>query len=241
MYFQTSSYRHQNGEVMLLTASDSIYDDAERPIGWKEKWTIQGQLQGPAATLSLLAADLEARYRQPITFAGLFYDNAAVTHHYWLASRTLGGIKVVAPPGYPDGSRVQFVNARDYTISLEAEFVSERQRNVIAFTETIQQIGDGGQRLVALETRNSNPVIQRTSKRSPVQLVQSGSITGRWHYERPPASLFPANTSSPESRFQQHTPQYRNGTYTNYRVDYSYMIVLPYVVTYLPNFFPRNR
>lgn len=240
MFFRYGNYAHPSNEVNLTTVRDNIYDDARRPIGYKERWTIVGQLQANTPALVAAAqANLDIQYTQRAQVAGLFFDDGSSTPHFWNAGATLGGIRVVTPPGYPDGTRIQFVNARDYVIMLEAEFFSLAVNNTIAFTETIDFLGDGGARIVMIETRNSIPQIQQVSQATGVVLVQSGSAMGRFFYPPRPAPLFPQYLNSPDTKRNKKDPSYIRDTYINYPISWSYTMLLPVNTDIQPHYYPR--
>lgn len=230
VFFQFGSYLHAVGEVELITSSRTLYDAADRPYGMVERWDIKGQLQASTpAALSALANTMLAVYSVPAGQAGLFITAGLPSHNYWIAANTLSGIRVVAPPGFPDGSRIQFVNARDYLISLEAEFPHPAGHNLIEFHESLQLIGTGGARLVALELRRGKPVIQQVSEFTPVILIQSGGAVGRFRYpyEAVPTPLFPAYLNGPDAKPMKDGARYRGNTYTDWPLRWDYTMVLP--------------
>lgn len=242
MYFRFGNYAHADGEVNLTTNRENIYDDARRPIGYRERWTLQGQLQASTPALVSAAQNrLDLAYTQKPVTAGLYFTGGTASPHVWNARNTLGGIRVVTPPGFPDGTRIQFVNARDYVIVLEAEFFSLTINNVIAYTESIEFIGDGGPRLVMIETRNSYPQIQQVSAATGVILVQSGSATGRFYYPQRMAPLLPAYVNGPDTKRGKKDPTLTRDVYTNYQVSWSYTMLLPSDIEASPNYYPRNR
>lgn len=239
MYFRFGSYIHAANEVNLTTTRESIYDDARRPIGYKERWTIQGQLQASTPALVNQAQYfLDVGYTQRAAIAGLYFDDGTATANFWNATLTLGGIRVVTPPGYPDGTRIQFVNARDYVIVLEAEFFGLNPNNTIAFTETIEFIGEGGPRIVMIETRNSYPQLQQVSQATGVVVVQSGSATGRFYYPRRPQPLFPQYLNSPENKYSKKDPSLTYQYYTNFPISWSYTMYLPQAIDSNPHYYP---
>lgn len=241
MYFRFGNYVHANNEVNLTTQRENIYDDARRPIGYRERWTLQGQLQqSTPALVSAAQGALEIGYTQRASSAGLYFDDGTPTPHYINANNTFGGIMVVTPPGFPDGTRIQFVNARDYVIVLESEVYSRNSYNIIAYTESIEIMGEGGPRIVMIETRNTTPQLQQVSAATGVTVVQSGSATGRFFYPPRQTPLFPQYVNSPETRRGKKDPQLMFDRYTNYQVTWSYTMLIPFRVDAQPFFYPRN-
>lgn len=241
MYFRFGSYIHPPGEVNLTTNRESIYDDAQRPIGYLERWMIQGQLQASTpGQIAVLQRALDIGYSQRAASAGLYFDNGAATPHFLNANTTYGGIRVVSPPGFPDGTRIQFVNARDYIITLEAEIYSNQSRNIISYTESVEFLGDAGPRLVMIETRNSQPQIQQVSQATGMIVVQTGSAMGRFYYPPRQTPLFPPYVNGPDTRRGKTAPTLRYDRYTNYGVSWSYTMLLPVPVDGQPFFYPRN-
>lgn len=221
-----SLYIHAEAEVEFTEHRETLRDDAERVIGWIVRWNLLGHIQaeGPAA-ISVVQAALRTAYCNPqgVAYAGLFHNGGA-TDHIWFSQDTISGIKVVAPPGYPHGSRIEFVNDRTYLISLEAEFINPYARSLIAYTESVTQQGGGGQRVVALETRYDYPVLQRTSRYSPIRIVQSGAATGRFAYPGFPDPIFPDYLNDPDTVKVRIAPRLRGNSYERFDIQWSYVM-----------------
>jgi hypothetical protein len=245
MYFDFGGiYVHSTAEVEFTTSRQTLRDDAERVIGWTERWNLVGHLQasGPTA-IATAAASLDAAYNNGYmpAYAGLFISAGVPSNNYWLASNTISGIKVVAPPGYPAGTRLEFVNDRTYVVSLEAEFINFQARNIVAYTETISQQGNGGQRLVALETRYDLPVIQKVSRATPVRLVQQGMAVGRFGWPIPPDPILPDYLNDAETSVVRTGPRLRGTNYENYQVQWSYVMNIAQIpAPAYPNKWPAN-
>ena len=144
--------------------------------------------------------------------------------HHWLASNTISGIKVVAPPGFPQGTRLEFVNDRTYVVSLEAEFVNFSAKNLVAFTETISQQGGGGQRLVTLETRYDLPVVQRVSRYTPIRLVQQGMAVGAVRLAELSGSGVAGLPERCRDTIMRSGPHLRGVNYENYQIQWTYVM-----------------
>lgn len=237
-------YTHAVAEVEFTESRTTLRDDAERIIGWTVQWNLLGHIQadGPA-NISLYQMALRQAYCNPtgVAFAGLYISPGVPSDHFWLSQDTISGIKVVAPPGYPQGTRIEFVNDRTYVITLEAEFINPYARQLLAYTESVSQQGGGGQRVVALETRYDMPVLQRTSRYSPIRIVQQGAATGRFGYPNFPDPLFPDYLNDPDTIKHRMAPRLRGNTYERFEIQWSYVMnvaQLPGPVS--PNEWPRN-
>lgn len=237
-------YTHPVAEVEFTSSRQTMYDDAERPIGWLERWNLTGHLNySTPATISAAQTALRAAYENPVgvSYAGLYISAGVPTDHYWLAQNTISGIKVVSPPGYPNGTRIEFVNDRTYVISLEAEFINTSARNIIAWQESISQQGGGGQRVVAIETRYGLPVIQRTSRFSPVRLVQQGSAVGRFDYPPIPSPILPEYENEPDRMITRVAPRLRGNRYERYEVQWSFVMNIAQIPGIaIPNRWPKQ-
>lgn len=245
MYFDYGGiYVHADNEVEFTTSRRVLRDDAERVIGWVERWDILGHLyaSGPTA-ISTAATALQAGYNNGYmpSYAGLMISAGVPSHNYWLASNTISGIKVVAPPGFPQGTRLEFVNDRTYVVSLEAEFVNFSAKNLVAFTETISQQGGGGQRLVTLETRYDLPVVQRVSRYTPIRLVQQGMAVGRFGWPSYPDPVLPDYLNDAETTIMRSGPHLRGVNYENYQIQWTYVMNVAQVPgPAYPNKWPAN-
>lgn len=242
MYFKLGQYRHPTGELSLISHRETTKDQAGRPVMFTDRWQLMGQLQYPTATLLAAQAGLQAAYRDEnvrlTPFAGLYYDTGLPTAYYWNAFNTIGGIRCVSGPNFPRGDSQQWVNARDYEITLEADFPANLQSNTVEWHETVTIKGGGGARIVGIENRYGPPVIQKVSRATPVVYMQEGSATGRYRYPLPPVAIAPAYLNSPDCDFQAVTPNLNiagaYGTQTDWKITWRYVMILPQFIPATP-------
>jgi len=234
VFFRMGNYRHAVAELELISTRQTTKDQAGRPVFYTDRWQLAGQLQAEGALLLLAQDALMRAYREEVvkncSLAGLYYDSGIATVYNWNAFNTIGGFRVVSGPDFQRGDGQQWVNCRDYTIVLEADFPALMASNTMEWRESLTITGGGGQRLVGVETRYGRPIIQRTSRWSPVMYNQEGRALGRYFYPKPPPAIFRGDMNSPNCRGRKVTPNLNvagaYGTQTDWEITWSYEMIL---------------
>lgn len=234
MYFRIGQYQHPVSELQLVSSRETTKDQAGRPIMFTDRWQLRGQLQYEGTALLTAQNALMYAYRDDnvrlCTIAGLYYDSGLPTVYVWNAFNTLGGFRVVSGPNFPRGDSQQWVNCRDYEITLEADFPAQLSSNTVEWHEVVTIQGGGGQRLVGIENRYGLPVIQRVSRYTPVTYIQKGQAKGRYRYPNPPVSIAPQFINSPQCSVNLQTPNLQiagaYGTQTDWVIDWTYVMIL---------------
>lgn len=248
MYFRLGTrYTHQEGELTVRNAWEIHRDDADRAYAVTQKWTLAGELiTTDSATLLTQIYNLEQAYNPrmmaTVGFAGLFFNSTTPSHIYWNAPATISGIKMTGGIRYPIAGSVQHLTCRNYEIDLEAMFEIPGASPLISFNERLEWRGNGGPRIACLETRNTDPVFQQVSAKTPVMLMQTGQCTGRRSYAESyiPNPLFPQYLQNPDDALTYEDPKpTQRGLYTNFTVKWAYQFILPRRVRALPHYYPR--
>ncbi len=249
MFFRlgTSDTRSE-GEIVIRSQWDIHRDDAERPYSITEKWTLMGELidttsAGLLAKIEVLETNYNPALMSRIPFAGLYFTTNSPSHLYWDASASISGIEMTGGIRYPNAGGVQHLISRNYEIDLQAQFEIAGTSKLIGYQERISWKGNGGPRIAAIETRNTNPVFQQVSAKTACMLVQAGSATGRFDYPMgavPPA-LYPTYLQNPEEAIDFDAPKmYPRGTYHDFTVRWNYMHIMPVRTSARPNFYPKG-
>src|SRR5262245_3127403 len=122
MYLKYGAYQHAANEASVVISKQGLFSEAGIARGVRERWTIQGRLQAADPTsLSAAIAALEAAYRLQGQDAGFYFDNGQASSHVLRSAGTVGGVRVVVPPSFPQGQGAEYSTFRSYTIVLEAE------------------------------------------------------------------------------------------------------------------------
>jgi hypothetical protein len=249
VYFKLGNiHTHPTGEVLITHTRDILRDESDRPYATTERWKLRGEIiAADASALSTAVNVLNTKYNPAIVaaqpYAGLFYDSGTASHLYWQSAASTSGIKLVDGIHHPQGGGVQHLLSRFYECTLEATFEIYGTSKLIGYAERLEWKGNGGRRIAGIETRNTEPVFQIVSQRTPVMLVQSGHATGRFSYPEGavPRPLYPDYLQNPEDSWAYDPPKRtQRGILTDYTVRWTYNFILPKRLRVLPHFYPRG-
>jgi hypothetical protein len=191
----------------------------------RERWDIQGRLQAAdQATLSAAITALETAYSVPGQDVGFYFDDGAPTTHLIRSADTIGGVRVVVPPGYPQGKGAEYSTFRGYAIALEAELADDRA-GLLNWHETLGFKG-GGPQFGFLEPINGLPQKQLLKQFTTFRATQSGEAVGYLGYPSPAAPIWPEAEHINQREIRYELPR-RSGppasaSYTQFKVTWSY-------------------
>lgn len=216
------SYAHDFGEVSVVIERSTEY--AARGVYKRvETWSIEGRKVGSSASdLTTKLTAMEAAYAFNSRDVLLIDENGGQTVHRIASAATLGGVQVVQPPSYPDGSGAQYATFRDYTIVLRAEFLITTGviAGVVEYQESVSLSGGGPVRVV-LELDEGDPVEQIVRDRTAYQATQSGSLRSLIANPTPPKPLWPDKLQG-NPRIVRGTPDETNGVAVVFPLSWSY-------------------
>lgn len=237
MYYRHGNYTHGLNEVEVVAAIDHVRNEADEIIAVRHRYSLRGTLLASGPSYITAAVNLlKTAYSLPVARSGLFLADGSTPTHLVLSNvGAFGGIRVLGMR-FPVGDGTEYVTGRTYEIDIEAEYPSVPSA-LISFSETVSYQGDGGPRIVIMETRDSAPVIQQVSSRTPIMVVQAGSAIGYSDYPRPPSPLLPV-INGPESQPQYGSPQRRGSMYINFPVSWRYVMLLTSLQQVRPNRWP---
>lgn len=248
MYFKLGTiHTHPAGEVLVTHTREILRDSADRAYATVEKWKLRGEIISTSSTaLATAISVLEGKYNPIVVaaqpYAGLFYDSGTASHLYWNATASITGIKVSDGINFPQGGGVQHLTSRMFDVGLEATFDIAGSSKLVDYSERIDWKGNGKHRIAALETRNTDPVFQTVSQRTPVMLTQTGHATGRFDYpyNAVPPPFFPDYLQNPDDAIGFDQPK-RNqrGFFTDHTIRWTYNFILPRrFLNIRPHFYP---
>lgn len=227
MIFAFGSYRHDDCEVALTIRRETQFTEARVPYLLVDRWELEGMIVGDdQADVNAKILALESAYRKTGVDAVLYLnDGVTPSVHRLRNADTLGGIRVVGPPSYPDGRNAEFSTFRRYTIALEAETVLSQDLGgggqvVTAYEETIRTFGGGPVYSWTAPIRGI-PVRQIARERSTYKATQSGFAVGYRSRPAPASPIWPyALIQNPE--ISKSSPK-RTGTgFQDYRIEWNY-------------------
>lgn len=224
MILRFGPYSHDDQEVKLAIDRQSLLTSAGVPYAYTESWTIEGMLIGDdVADITTKIKALELAYKRRNVDAVLL-DSTTQTAHKLIDANCLGGIRVVAPPSFPEGGNAEYTTWRTYRIVLEADVpVNEGDpaTQVLSWRETVETSGGGP--LYAWTTPiNGIPQRQVVRARTTYRATQSGQAVGYTAYPTPSAPLWPGSLME-RPRIQRQSPQRRGNDFQEFAISWSYV------------------
>lgn len=215
MYFKYRNYSHEENEVSFQHSRQAKLDSSGTPYGYTESYRLRGRLHGD--TQSELTTKIDAlKAAYSVQFGDLIlYDNSgAVTSHTLLNNNTLGGVKVVEGPSFPESMGAEYSTYRSYEIVVQADVGITGQGNssITDWQESLTFIGTGGPRYVWQTMLTGPPIRQQVSQLTTIKAIQRGSAVAFADYAAFPPPLFPIDVEHEEQRvYERGTPQYVGG------------------------------
>jgi hypothetical protein len=225
MYLKYGSYQHAAHEVSVTISKQGLFAEGGSSRGWRERWNIQGRLQaGDPAALTAAIDALTAAYGVQAQDVGFFLDSGEPTSHAIASARTNGGVRVVAPPSFPEGRGAEYSTFRNYTIVLEAELL-DPSTALLSWTEVLTFKG-GGPQFAFLEPINGAPQKQLLKQATTFRATQSGQAVGQFSYPTPAPPIWPAAEHADQRDVRLELPKRHgppgNPTYTEFKITWSY-------------------
>lgn len=220
MQLTYGSHTHDLGEVTLAVTRNEITAQSGQAVGYVERWDVQGEIieDDPAAMASKIAA-LNAAYSAQNRDAFFVATDGTVIHRMRVAE-TVGGVRVI-PPSFPyQEGRALYATGVRYSFAITAEFATNLQGGLTAWSETLAFSG-GGPAYVWRQPLQGPPIKQQVATATPYVLLQTGRAVGRYGYPSPPGPLYPAHLwRGPAPSLTG--PEFVNGQLLNYGVSWSY-------------------
>lgn len=227
MLLAYGDFRHPLGQPAIVISRRTRFSDAGTPLAVVERWEINGLLQAASpAEMSERIDALEAAYASGGQDLVLYLpDGSTASSHRLVNSQTLGGVRVVRPPNYPQGRGSEYATIRTFTVALEAELpVLPLDTALVSYRETLEFRG-GGPRFGHLEPLVGLPIKQVLRRHTIFRATQRGEAVGWVAYPTPPLALWPA--ALVESGTLRATSPRRRGSgealaYTDFPITWSY-------------------
>lgn len=179
-------YTHQPGECKIDITRSAGVSSQGTIATVLHTWNIAGRLQGDSvAAVNQLVAELQRGYATHGLDVALVGTNLGIK-----SADTLGGIRVVTPPYFPDGGNAEGSTFRSYQIVLEAEIpTGDPAAEVLEWQQSITFTG-GGPRFVFLPNLNGLPTKQMVQQATTFRASQIGSAKGLSGYPVPPPPIW---------------------------------------------------
>lgn len=235
MYVKYGDYQFDDDAVWYAYTCPAKLDSNGVPYAYSPQYKLSGWISitdtgtvaGNQAAMTAKLALFEAAFAKQFQNFG-FYDNAGnLTVHKLINAQTLGGVKVLTRPEYPDSRGAEYSTFRSFTLTLGADVPLSAQQGpnaVVEWQETLTYIGTGGPRRVWQEFIEDNPENQVVAQRTTIKAIQRGSAIGFGDYIAFPAPLYPLEVEHEDQRiFERGTPQAKGaGVFKYYPSSWSY-------------------
>ena len=196
MYVQYGDYTHPAGEPAVTIDRETLWTDAGTAWAERERWSISGCIYnqaGTAAAMDVLVTELEAAYSSSGGDLKLLLpDGTTASQHALLNANTIGGVRVVKRPSYPQGSGPEGITIRHFTVALEAEVAVSADSALLSWHESIRYSG-GGPRFGHLEPLVGKPIKQKLKANTIYKAIQQGRAVGLSAYPAVPSPIWPAH------------------------------------------------
>ena len=217
MIVKYGTFTHKLDEVALSINRSTTLNKANAIAFVTETWDLSGFLTADTQLLlNTEITNLETAYESGGKDLILFFDDGSTkSAHEMISSESIGGLRILAGPGFPEGRGAEYTTFRRFTIQVAADFLPSGsfRSNFLDFQEQLSFTG-GGPRFVMLQAINGLPQRQLVAQATPFRLIQSGSQIGQLRRFPPNPPLFPQDEHIDQRQINQSGPR-RNGTGAN--------------------------
>ena len=196
MIFKYGDYSHSQAECSVRTELVSVFDQYQRRIGTRIRYTVLGVKRGTSqADLTTKLNALAAAYNTDGNSFGLYLDDGSTATNMVVAdSNVFGQTRVVVPPSMISGpwsGRPEYANQKTYYLVLEAE--TRVGEGYFAWKSRIVRKGTGGPKWVYSPQQDGDAQKQTLQTATTVWFIQTGAAIGRKAYVTPDSPQYPTN------------------------------------------------
>jgi hypothetical protein len=236
MILRFGNYRHDDNEVRLSIDRRAELTAAKVPYVWTTRWTLDGLLVGDdVADITTKINALEAAYKVRGVDAELLTSEGGVTAHRMLSAASVGGIRVIGPPSYPDGSGAEYTTWRRYSITIEADFPvnpNDPSTQILDWNEVYETSG-GGPLYGYTQPIKGSPIRQTIREQTTYKATQSGSAVGYLARPTPPAPIWPGALIE-QPRIMKVSPKRNGSGFQEFAISWSYQFEAPFPLNGTP-------
>jgi len=220
MYFKYGDYQHEDNEVSFEHSRVAKLDSGGVVYGYDETYKLMGRLHADTQEEITTAIDaLKTAYAKQFQDLVLYDNSGTATSHTLRNSETLGGVRVLDGPSFPNSTGAEYSTWRSYEIVVAAVVPISGQGNgtVIDWQETLTFMGTGGPRNVWQPMITGPAIKQQVSQFTTVRAVQRGTAAGFSEYIPYANPIFPIDVEHQEQRvWERGTPQFMGGGVRRY-------------------------
>lgn len=229
------NYRHPIGECAVSISRVMRESDNGRPYEYDETWTLDGEMLGSSpAEVAGRVARLNDAYGKQRRVPMRMYSVGGIVLHELPDSGSTTGVRVLAPPHYPDGVGSEGVTGRKFSVTVGATYpLPGTERFVKSWNETLRFSG-GGIRRDLVETVNTLPIAFITHLATIYRATQSGQAVGYLRYPDAPPPIWPNAVVGEQVRVLSGARE-TAGQLTDFPISWSYSFASPTPLVGFPN------
>jgi len=195
MLLKYGTYAYQLFAAGVVINSRAELNGAQEPV-WKSTTVeVMTRLKNPGTTRASMNTAVEtflAAHSRSGRDLILYQPDGTRTIHAWVSANTIGGVRIVSGPSFPEYAGAEAINYRTITVGFEiVEPITDARSALRSFTETLRTSG-GGPKHGYLEPLNAPPQKQLLKQFSIYKAVQSGTAIGLYAQPTPPPPIWPS-------------------------------------------------
>lgn len=229
MIVAVGNFSFQDNEAMVTYFGQRrSYNARGRGQTLTRQMRVEGEMIGSSAAvlndrlgeiLSILSVD---------GFSAALLESDGTATHMQIGQGSFTGGRIVESHFPMQDGMAHFATAIPFGFTIEADYLVNDNDPLVAYSETLTQVGDGRPRSVVIEVDNGAPVEQTVSTHTPIYVIQQGEAVGILSYPVPNLPLFPNAIRAPEDiQISEGSPRLDNGAWFDYPVRWQYRFTLP--------------
>lgn len=192
MYCKFGTYQHPDNEA-IVTSFDVRRTHSARGVPDIETRTvtIRGVLIPSSPSQTQITTDINTLLAAYVTGNkdfGFYDDSNNLTPHKLINADSIGGVRIIKKPSFPEGDGAEYATQRTYEIILEADY--RATVGLLSFTESTSITGTGAAKVVWRHCINAPPVPQQVYPATSVKGTQRGEEVRSDGFANAPGRLF---------------------------------------------------
>lgn len=249
MILSYGSFKHPVGQPKVAFLAEGVKNEGDVVVAYNARVDIVGTIIGagsnPQGDIDSQIAQIKAAYAKQNQDCILYLnDGTTPSQNVLLVKQTLGGVRVVRPPSFPEGNGAEYATYRTFTVGLEAELPAVSNSALWSFREAVTFQG-GGRVWDILQPIYGLGIEQTIKQSSPYMAIQSGEAVGYQDYwsKMFPGPLWPVKERQFEREELMEGPRRIGTAYKLFptRWTYRFKSVTPLKGTATPNLWPLNQ
>ncbi len=239
MQLKYGSYAFDANAVKLATSADLLWNEGGQPYKVRKRVEADGFLtaSGQAANSTAMSA-LATALARPYQDLYFYHDDGSLSAMALPNATSIGGVRIVAGPNFPDSFGGEFSQFRRFTFAAEAEYPLANTNNLLlSFHERLSFRG-GGSRYAVFDALNTLPQRQLVNKFTAYMATQQGEAVGFRGRPTPPDPIWPDALLNTSPDRDIDSPKRRGGLVARYEewpVTWRYEFKSPTPLVGFPN------